>query len=77
MRSVASFTDAWIETRIEKPGEQQDIVASFTDAWIETLIRFLDSIDPKSHLLQMRGLKLPLVTLNRYPKRRIFYRCVD
>ncbi len=33
---VASFTDAWIETKIEKPDEQQNIVASFTDAWIET-----------------------------------------
>ena len=34
--SVASFTDAWIETKIEKPVEQLNIVASFTDAWIET-----------------------------------------
>ena len=33
---VASFTDAWIETKTEKPGEQRDTVASFTDAWIET-----------------------------------------
>ena len=33
---VASFTDAWIETRTEKPGEQLNTVASFTDAWIET-----------------------------------------
>ena len=33
--SVASFTDAWIETQTVEVGEMFQ-VASFTDAWIET-----------------------------------------
>ena len=33
---VASFTDAWIETRRLCDVEGQHKVASFTDAWIET-----------------------------------------
>ena len=33
---VASFTDAWIETRIFNCLHYPVIVASFTDAWIET-----------------------------------------
>ena len=33
---VASFTDAWIETRLRKYESSISIVASFTDAWIET-----------------------------------------
>ena len=55
---VASFTDAWIETRIGKPDGQLNTVASFTDAWIETGISINDFRNVKSHLLQMRGLKL-------------------
>ncbi len=34
--SVASFTDAWIETISEGVTDKPEIVASFTDAWIET-----------------------------------------
>ena len=33
---VASFTDAWIETKSKKAEEPENEVASFTDAWIET-----------------------------------------
>ena len=33
---VASFTDAWIETDLERIILDKDEVASFTDAWIET-----------------------------------------
>ena len=33
---VASFTDAWIETRICGIVDAVPFVASFTDAWIET-----------------------------------------
>ena len=33
---VASFTDAWIETPINKSRFWIGEVASFTDAWIET-----------------------------------------
>ena len=34
--SVASFTDAWIETTGEGVAFEKIEVASFTDAWIET-----------------------------------------
>ena len=34
--SVASFTDAWIETEKFDAAMKQAWVASFTDAWIET-----------------------------------------
>ena len=35
-KTVASFTDAWIETFDLESVEHHDTVASFTDAWIET-----------------------------------------
>ena len=35
-RKVASFTDAWIETRTHLSCDALGSVASFTDAWIET-----------------------------------------
>ena len=34
--TVASFTDAWIETLMVRNLYKQHYVASFTDAWIET-----------------------------------------
>ena len=34
--SVASFTDAWIETAVLEKSMKPEVVASFTDAWIET-----------------------------------------
>ena len=34
--SVASFTDAWIETEMNANEIIDRMVASFTDAWIET-----------------------------------------
>ena len=34
--NVASFTDAWIETRTRRANSSHSRVASFTDAWIET-----------------------------------------
>jgi len=37
--SVASFTDAWIETGLTLSGSPSYLVASFTDAWIETRFR--------------------------------------
>ena len=36
--SVASFTDAWIETGKGTGNAAQSPVASFTDAWIETAV---------------------------------------
>ncbi len=35
-RGVASFTDAWIETKASVKVLATGSVASFTDAWIET-----------------------------------------
>ena len=35
---VASFTDAWIETKARIMKARKREVASFTDAWIETSI---------------------------------------
>ena len=58
--SVASFTDAWIETEKAKKIRSIALVASFTDAWIETAIKGMSIPgNTKSHLLQMRGLKPP------------------
>ena len=54
---VASFTDAWIETVNTSTGVLGFSVASFTDAWIETFTVNNRRAYPKSHLLQMRGLK--------------------
>ena len=55
---VASFTDAWIETTITSMILEMLLVASFTDAWIETEQKSKLISEIKSHLLQMRGLKL-------------------
>ena len=57
MLTVASFTDAWIETLIPSPSSYLKSVASFTDAWIETSPQAFTSVGIESHLLQMRGLK--------------------
>ncbi len=55
---VASFTDAWIETKRHNHLRMNNQVASFTDAWIETSKKIVGLQRKKSHLLQMRGLKL-------------------
>ena len=39
--TVASFTDAWIETRYKRIITTLLKVASFTDAWIETFLSVL------------------------------------
>ena len=43
--AVASFTDAWIETKSTLYALPSSSVASFTDAWIETSVgtRFTDT----------------------------------
>ena len=57
LKSVASFTDAWIETPKAPATPVVGGVASFTDAWIETEQKSKLISEIKSHLLQMRGLK--------------------
>ena len=42
--SVASFTDAWIETHESMSMYERRKVASFTDAWIETTESHLESL---------------------------------
>ena len=54
---VASFTDAWIETKSTLYALPSSSVASFTDAWIETFLEVSALMFFVSHLLQMRGLK--------------------
>ena len=75
--TVASFTDAWIETLSISFGDAIEVVASFTDAWIETFFLVLCLGAKVSHLLQMRGLKLYSHRHIAVSHRRIFYRCVD
>ena len=77
-RKVASFTDAWIETVVTATTGNRIGVASFTDAWIETHdLRTVADLS-KSHLLQMRGLKLTYCRMISLKcSSRIFYRCVD
>ena len=74
---VASFTDAWIETRYCCCILATIRVASFTDAWIETAALGVDYDYEVSHLLQMRGLKPIENALVKMTSGRIFYRCVD
>ena len=77
LRSVASFTDAWIETEGGALSESGLGVASFTDAWIETYAKTLAETKNMSHLLQMRGLKRETDAKVNLSEGRIFYRCVD
>ena len=74
---VASFTDAWIETKRGTTTRDIGNVASFTDAWIETPQQGIAPLVGLSHLLQMRGLKRLPLTLDARTLSRIFYRCVD
>ena len=63
LTQVASFTDAWIETRSKRRLLRIAAVASFTDAWIETISEGVIERPETSHLLQMRGLKLFLLII--------------
>mgnify|MGYP000557947734 CR=1 FL=1 len=76
-QEVASFTDAWIETKARILKARKREVASFTDAWIETFNPEFDHIGYQSHLLQMRGLKHFCLDREHHRHSRIFYRCVD
>ena len=75
--SVASFTDAWIETFIKaaRPGRSRSHLLQMRGLKppnIRSLYQW-----PLSHLLQMRGLKLPADADQIKSDCRIFYRCVD
>ena len=47
---VASFTDAWIETKSKRLVLSIAAVASFTDAWIETIAVGVPIIGPASRI---------------------------
>ena len=58
--STLSFAKLQFKSVINKAFHKHG-VASFTDAWIETMMEKEDGTGKKSHLLQMRGLKLLLL----------------
>ena len=75
---VASFTDAWIETCIDRKEYWKENVASFTDAWIET-----DNKDLFYYLVFVASFTdawietQPSTAEETLEIGRIFYRCVD
>ena len=74
---VASFTDAWIETKTGKPDEQLNTSHLLQMRGLKLVTMYAKVNNIESHLLQMRGLK-PVLLIPTLPLlRRIFYRCVD
>ena len=75
---VASFTDAWIETKDSKGvhfGRITSHLLQMRGLKLITIILIIDQL--MSHLLQMRGLKLADIARANIVDGRIFYRCVD
>ena len=74
---VASFTDAWIETksltlnssRVRSHLLQMRGLKHSREQYLKSRV--------ESHLLQMRGLKLLMMLVMKLLPCRIFYRCVD
>ena len=75
---VASFTDAWIETRIYIRSKSKAFVASFTDAWIETNSNRNYGGSAKVASFTDAWIETP-TKHGQSPAKpsRIFYRCVD
>ena len=75
---VASFTDAWIETDLNMYLTIVVIGRIFYRCvdWNRDFT-YIDNVIQMSHLLQMRGLKLLLLSISCTLIGRIFYRCVD
>ena len=75
--SVASFTDAWIETDDWSEMLVNEEVASFTDAWIETS-RISQLYDPEEVAsFTDAWIETFIKRGSVFRMRRIFYRCVD
>ena len=76
--SVASFTDAWIETIFSMRLSRMTMVASFTDAWIETWVK--STLIPSPSVASFTDAWIETEqqwrAFDAY-QRRIFYRCVD
>ena len=75
--SVASFTDAWIETPIWVSMKMMLLVASFTDAWIETFNPEFDHIGYQVASFTDAWIETGLTRIELLGGSRIFYRCVD
>ena len=75
--SVASFTDAWIETAKELEESLIDLSHLLQMRGLKLRKETNPNNIKVSHLLQMRGLKPLLSTHRQHYQRRIFYRCVD
>ena len=76
--SVASFTDAWIETAFCKENEYDEKESHLLQMrGLKLKLGLVLRIWIASHLLQMRGLKPFLFLTLISPVSRIFYRCVD
>ena len=75
---VASFTDAWIETVGFGSISRTDVSRIFYRCvdW-NPVYPSPDQRSRRSHLLQMRGLKLTQMATEILGDSRIFYRCVD
>ena len=77
-RTVASFTDAWIETLDMSFGYLPQGSHLLQMRGLKLLIYLILVLRTVSHLLQMRGLKRRKASSETsIPFRRIFYRCVD
>ena len=74
---VASFTDAWIETKEMRHRYQSPGVASFTDAWIETEEMRHRYRHPKVASFTDAWIETSGTTAVFRTLCRIFYRCVD
>ena len=74
---VASFTDAWIETRSKRIYRIIHKVASFTDAWIETVMSRLKDAGLSRIFYRCVDWNNCLRDRINYNISRIFYRCVD
>ena len=76
--SVASFTDAWIETHEVFCGPHYNEVASFTDAWIETSFETGALLSLGVASFTDAWIETKDDSYYSWPRpRRIFYRCVD
>ena len=75
---VASFTDAWIETKHPDVNRKDKGVASFTDAWIETCKYGVQEV--QCYVASFTDAWIETVKsgwLREWKESRIFYRCVD
>ena len=74
---VARSTRAWIETQIQTEMDIHRNVARSTRAWIEPVSRETVFVQPASHALRVRGLKLCIKSFVQWLVRRTLYACVD